>query len=493
MKNKNTMPKIGLNVTVLILTLGLLTGIYSCKRLVDIEPPATSITSGNVFGSDATAVAVLTGILARVSNTNTLSFDVNTTSFWEGLSADELILWSGADNTNNAKQIAYFHNNLNVNAGSEYWNPIYRNIFSCNSVIEGLDQNGKALTPAVKQQLLGEAKFMRAYFYFYLLNLFGDLPLALSSDYKVNSGLVRSNKELIYQQIINDLKEAQNILSDQYLKGDALTPYPEGAQERVRPTKWAATAMLARTYLYTKNWAQAEFQATSIINHSMLYFLTPLDKVFLKNSFEAIWQLQPVDAFITNTQDANLFILPSTGPNRDNLVSLNKNLINAFEFNDQRRINWINSVNVSGEAFYFPFKYKINIPNSEVLEYQMMLRLGEQYLIRAEVRAQQNNLTEAIEDLDAIRNRAGLPLIREIEPEITKENLLKAILHERQVELFTESGHRWFDLKRTGNIDAVMNVVTTEKGGSWNSNWQLYPIPLGDIQKNSNLVQNPGY
>ncbi len=62
------------------------------------------------------------------------------------------------------------------------------------------------------------------------------------------------------------------------------------------------------------------------------------------------------------------------------------------------------------------------------------------------------------------------------------EDALTALYHERQVELFTEWGHRWLDLKRTKRIDAVMAPVTQQKGGAWNSNWQWYPLPQSEIQ-----------
>ncbi len=76
----------------------------------------------------------------------------------------------------------------------------------------------------------------------------------------------------------------------------------------------------------------------------------------------------------------------------------------------------------------------------------------------------------------------------------SKINLLSAIQHERQVELFTEWGHRWLDLKRTNTIDAIMTDATLEKGGSWQPTDQLYyPIPLSELQRNPKLIQNQGY
>jgi len=120
----------------------------------------------------------------------------------------------------------------------------------------------------------------------------------------------------------------------------------------------------------------------------------------------------------------------------------------------------------------------------------MMLRLGEQYLIRAEARAQQGETTQAVADLNVIRNRAGLP---NYSGGTDKASLIAAIFHERQVELFTELGHRFFDLKRAGTINAVMGSVAPQKGGTWNANKALFPIPISDILNDSNLTQNPGY
>jgi hypothetical protein len=115
--------------------------------------------------------------------------------------------------------------------------------------------------------------------------------------------------------------------------------------------------------------------------------------------------------------------------------------------------------------------------------------LAELNLIRAEARAQQEKLSEALSDLNTIRVRAGLTSFTTLD----KQLILVAIQHERQVELFTEWGHRWLDLKRTGKVDDVMSSVAVEKGSSWNTNWQWYPIPLFDIIQNPKLIQNDGY
>jgi hypothetical protein len=124
-----------------------------------------------------------------------------------------------------------------------------------------------------------------------------------------------------------------------------------------------------------------------------------------------------------------------------------------------------------------------------VSEYIMVMRLAEQYLIRSEARVQQGKLELAIEDLNLIRSRAKLAN----KSGNNKSDILTDILHERKVELFTEWGHRWFDLKRTENLDDIMKIVTPTKGGVWRRESALLPIPASEILINSNLLQNPGY
>ncbi len=99
------------------------------------------------------------------------------------------------------------------------------------------------------------------------------------------------------------------------------------------------------------------------------------------------------------------------------------------------------------------------------------------------------NFTDALDDLNAIRNRAGLP---DYNSDL-KEQIMDAILQERRVELFTEWGHRWLDLKRSPKLNEIMSSAAIIKGGSWEDTDQLYPILLDDIIKNPNLTQNDGY
>ncbi|SFE98129.1 Starch-binding associating with outer membrane [Chitinophaga sp. CF118] len=469
--------------TLAFLFLNLILFQTGCKKLVEVDPPVTSLTGSNVFSSDATAIAVVTGIYINMSQSGLSEGGITSMSLLAGLSSDELALFNGVTNIT---YIGYYQNALsNSNTGgSDFWNKIYPSLYVVNSAIEGL-VNAVNLTPAIKQQLIGEAKFMRAFYYFYLVNLYGDLPLITGIDYTINGTLSRSSSKQVWQQIISDLKDAQNLLSDNYLDATLINT----SLERVRPNRGAATALLARVYLYSKDWVNAENQATVVITNSLLYSLTTLENSFLKNNLEAIWQLQPVNLG-QNTLTAIQFILPVSGPNSDNFsVYLSSFQMNSFEVGDQRRYSWIDSVKAKGVTYYYPYKYKVNKADEEVTEYQVVLRLAELYLIRAEARVEQNNISGAQADLNKIRNRAGLSDTKAT----AVSELLVAIQHERQTELFTEWGDRWLDLKRTGEVDAVMGIVTPKKGGDWNTNWQLYPIPLYELQRNHNLFQNKGY
>lgn len=119
----------------------------------------------------------------------------------------------------------------------------------------------------------------------------------------------------------------------------------------------------------------------------------------------------------------------------------------------------------------------------------MMMRLGEMFLIRSEAWAQLDSLDQSLSDLNIIRVRAGLPIFLTS----SKTDLLKKIIHERQVELFCEMGHRWFDLKRTGIIDSVMNNSTSVKGGKWAPHKCYFPISNNEILRSQNILQTLGY
>lgn len=451
-----------------------------CKKFIEVDAPTTSVNAGNVYEEDVTASAAVTGIYAKMANNY---FSLNMSIIPE-LSADNLTLF----NLSNIDYLSYYQNTLTPDyplSTTKFWTDIYPLIYITNAALEGLNKS-KTLTTEVKNRLLGETYFLRGFYYFYLVNLYGDVPLILGTDYTLNSRYSRNSITDIYKQILADLNQAKVLLGNNYVDASLLN----STAERTRPNKMAVNAMLARVYLYLKRYQEAKAAATEVINYTALYSSSlPLDQMFLKNSMETIWSLQPVIADL-NTAEANTYILPIEGPNPyENSFYLSNELMAQFEEGDQRKINWTSSVTAEGKVYQFSTKYKVVRGISDVSEYAIVLRLAEQYLIRSEAELEQNNLEGCKDDLNVIRQRAGLPKTSAT----TQTDLLNAVLKERRVELFTEWGHRWLDLKRTGKVDEIMQTATPLKGGEWNPFKALYPVPLSDIQIDNLLTQNPGY
>lgn len=441
----------------------------SCEDFIRIDPPKNQLVRETVYSDDATAITAITGIYTAMLDTDGFaSGGFNSITLLAGLSSDEIFDFYGS-------YPDFYLNSLtplNSSVKSSLWELGYKYVYFANSVIEGLTASSN-ITQSLKKQLMAEAKFIRAFSYFYLTNLFGDVPIVTSTDYKVNSVATKSSKEAVFQFIIDELKAAKIDMPDDYL-------FASG--QRVRPNKSAATALLARAFLYHGDWEEAEIEATIVIDNTAQYsLLTDLNEVFIKNSKEAIWQLMPIYPDY-NTQEGAMFIMDGYVP----LVSLSDNILTAFEDGDLRQINWIGSFDDGSDTWYYPYKYKLSY-GYPLSEYSMILRLAEQYLIRAEARAHQDNLEGAKDDVNVIRIRAGL----ENTEAITQDEILFAIEHERQVELFTEWGHRWFDLIRTNRADEILGAV---KAPNWESSDVLYPIPQVEIDNNANLKpQNPGY
>lgn len=441
--------------------------IISCKKFIQIDPPIDQITTETIFKDKETAVAAVNGLYSRMMDDN-LYFLNGGISVLGGLSADEFSMTAPDIDLD-----PFYANSIPVTSSviqSNLWRKAYTNIYQANLCLEGL-AGSATLDNTTKTTLLGEMKVARALCYFYLVNLFGDVPLITTTNYEVNGSMGRTNGDAVYNQIIADLKEAKTSLG---------IAYP--SSERVRPNKWVAAALLSRVYLYKKMWLEAEKEASDVIGSGTYTLVTPLANVFGNSSNETIWQLMPV-LDLVNSAEGYAYI-PVTTASRKPKYALTNSLLAAFETGDQRKVSWIGSKNVSGQITYYPFKYRVRT-GSPKTEYNIVLRLAEQYLIRAEAKAQQNRITEAVADLNIIRSRAGLATFTGT----TVISLLSAIENERRVELFSEWGHRWLDVKRTGKADSVFSVSKP----SWQSWAALYPIPQPELLLNRNLVQNPGY
>lgn len=450
----------------LLIVLGCAMAFSSCKKFVESQVPKTDLVNAVVFSDDKTATSALLSIYSRMMTDGMASGSYSSLSLIAGLSSDELIGYS--------TELQFFYQNSILPSNSSLafglWQQPYEFIYTANSILEGVKASN-GLSSAVKSQLTGEALFVRSFVYFYLVNLYGDVPFYTSTDYKTNSISSRTPANSIMDQIIVDLEEAKKLVSDNYI-----------GMGRTRPNKSTVSALLARVYLFGKNWEKAAATASTIIENNATYDLEmDIDQVFLSTSKESIWQLMPVLPGV-NTTEANLFILTD----QPSYISLSPGLVNNFQEGDLRKFHWVDSITANGSVFYYPKKYKVLSGVTDVTEYEMVFRLSEQLLIRAEANIYLNKLDEAKNDINLIRKRAGLANTTAN----VQADLLQAVADERRFELFTEWGHRWLDLKRTDKATAVLGAIADK---SWEPTDVFYPIPQAEISANPAIKQNDGY
>lgn len=439
----------------------------ACDNFVDVDLPNSQLTANTVFEEKATANAAMTDIYSKIRDAGLLTGSPSGLSHLLGIYTDEMDFYGVL-----ASAPAFYNNSLIASNPDvkEFWNSTYNQIYASNAVIQGVAHSSK-LPAADRNQLTGEALFVRALLHFYLANLYGDVPYITTTAYAENRTVVRIPVADVYAKAKADLEQAIALLPEDYITID-----------RVRPNKYVAHALLARINLYAGFWHEASNEVSTVLNNTALYVNEQdLDKTFLKESTSTIWQLAPGYSN-GNALEAQTFIF-SEGP--PPISALTNDFMVAFTANDKRRLHWTQSITDGTSTWYHPFKYKYEETGTS-MEYSIILRLGEMYLIRAEARAYSGDLIGANEDLNTIRHNAGLANTSAA----TKDEILDAILQERRLELFTEFGHRFFDLKRFNKIQPVLSAV---KPG-WDVQDVLFPIPEAELNLNPNLKpQNPGY
>jgi hypothetical protein len=474
-----------------ILFVLLLTSITGgCNKILDVKDPINSITSNQVFLTDEQAGYALNGMYSYLINGGTAEvgsgqsslgtdlFSAGGVTMMTGYSSDELYDPAMGGN------FAFYNetvNNLTVltpGKSGKLWTTAYKAIYNANSLIEGVNEaTSKELTEAGKKRIKGEALAIRAMSYFYLVNLFEKIPLALTIDFNKTKGLPSANPNDVYTQIINDLEESIGYLSDKF-EGNNI--------ERIRVSKWYSKALLARVYLYRKNYSKAYELANDLIQETSLFKLEDLNTVFKYNSREVIFQLKQDNTNGNATPEGYSI----TG------AYLTPQLLNAFEPGDNRRTEWTKDITAAPSipAGTTPSKYKLTLlyalPYGFRSEYYVVIRLAEMYLIRAEANLLLNaaNKNKAIDDLNALRGRAGLT---NLPYTLTDVQVTDAIAQERRVELFAEWGHRWLDLKRTNKANDVLSQISYKQ--PWKTYQLLYPVPRNEIVWDNNLSQNIGY
>lgn len=434
--------------------------LFSCEKMIETGAPRTQLTIDKAFADEQTTLSVLVSIYSSFNS----SVVTNITPY-VGLYSDEFT----SNSTNvSVREFANSHVSAGNTPNHSIWRNLYSVVYQCNALLEALEVSS-SLPLTAREQFKGEALFLRSLAYSFLTDLYGAVPLLLTTDVQVTSIAKRTEKAVINDQLIADL-----LMSKQLLKPGYVTT------ERVRANRWAAEALLARVYISAGNWVEAENSCTAILASGEYSLSNDLTNVFVKNSTETILQCWTQNGF---SQVAPLLI-----PSGSSIPTyqISNSLLTSFDAGDQRRTAWVKSVVNNGTTYYHSFKYRnrVSVSGSNG-EYSMMLRLGELYLLRAEARLKQNKFSEAEADLNTIRQRAGLTLLIGLQPTA----LENAILKERRIELFAEWGARFSDLKRFGKLDEQINILKP----NWDPLRSILPIPQYEMLNNPSLTQNAGY
>lgn len=349
------------------------------------------------------------------------------------------------------------------------WGAAYNGINRANNVLASLPALEDEIGEDEYAQLKGEAHFIRALNYFNLANFFGGVPLITEpvSEVPDDVGVARNTLAQVHAFVEAELALARAGL-------------PElGADAEGRAGYEAATALLARVHLYQMEWQQAYDLADEIIE-SGTYGLEPqYFNVFEKEqTSESILELPFT---VTDAGALSFWFYPSGLGGRRGFAP-SANFRGSFEAGDER---FDVATQFTGSGSAYGNKYTDIANNADDIP---VLRLAEMYLIRAEAAARLGDLGQAIDDVNVIRERAGLAdLAATVD---TQVEVLEAVLNERRHELFYE-GHRFFDLKRFADIVPAAQARLTALGLTGHR--LLFPIPQREIDANPLLVQNPGY
>lgn len=405
------------------------------------------------------------------------------------------------------------------------WDRNYLIISRANQVLAALSKTQLELSQTFRDKVKGQALFLRALSYFDLVRLFGHIPLYLEpvTDYE-SSFKPQVPAEQVYQQIINDAKEAAELLPNKWDVGPG------------RASAAAAYTLLGNVYLTLRQYSNAEDALMKVVNMKKYGLLSNFGNIFKpsnEGNKEMIFVVEFGTGFTANPQASSfpvqlmpflrdLSIITGVQQNRGNCcfgLAPTPDLIKAFggmDTKDERfdvSIGFYNGPSPVSGVPYDPIPYvnKYLHPHSNYAETDQnwpIYRYAQVLLMLSRATYEQGRLNEARKYLNMVRRRAGL---NNSTASNTKE-LGKAILHEFRLE-FAFENKRWHSLVRTGNAVEVMNtlgnrikanptdyyfpssITNSYFNGAYNITEDnlIYPIPEAEININAELEQNPGY
>ncbi len=382
------------------------------------------------------------------------------------------------------------------------WQGYYRGIHRANVAIERIPQI--EMNAALRDRLVGEAKFLRGYFYFNLVRWFGDVPLITKPLTPDEFKQPRTPKEQVYAQIIKDFEEAAAALPATYPPAD-----------RGRVTRGSANGMLAKVYLTLGDFQRTEQYALAVINSGTYALFPNYERLFQK---EGEMSSESVFEVVTTADQQGL------GGSQYNEVQgvrgvpnlgwgFNRpsdDLIRAYEPGDPRReatILYVGEVLPDGSAIVEDNPETINerynqkawVPrrpdgrNGAGGGNIRILRYADVLLMAAEALNENGKTQEALTYLNQVRTRARGTRPASVLPNVTvtdRAQLRQRIWQERRVELAMEQ-QRWFDLLRQGRAGDVMKALgkNFQEGKH-----ELFPIPQNEVDLSGGLItQNPNY
>ena len=385
---------------------------------------------------------------------------------------------------------------------ANFWKTAYKVINRTNTVLGRID--GIEINTELANRYKLECKFIRALMYFNLVRVYGDVPLVLKEiSISESYDILREPKENVYNQIIADLKEAQDL------------PVSYSTAEDGRATQGAAKALLANVYMTLHKYAEAETILAEIINSGRYSLLenTPgslnidgYKNVFSPvnhNSKEGIFEIQFLKGgygegsnyannFAPENSGTNVVAVGGTGGN--NIPEMD--IYNAYEEGDLRRDfsmslgYYDNRKNNEWVESRYVCKF-MDVPyqNNDASNNYPVIRYADVILMYAEALNQNGKTAEACKYLNMTRRRGFGYQTTETSPvdlqTTDKAQFALMVEQERRVELAFEN-HRWFDLIRTGRAVEVMR----SKGFSLNETNLICPIPQKQIDVNPKLTQN---
>ena len=408
-------------------------------------------------------------------------------------------------------------NNYTFNSGntgaSGMWSTLYGAIKNANLVINRVSQ--APIDTALRARLVGETKFLRGLYYFTLSNIFGDVPLWTDElDATVVGQLKRSPQADVRAQVIKDLTAAAQAL-----------PLKYGTADIGRATQGAALTLLAKVYLYNKDWANAQSTALRVVQANQYSLLPNYADVFdiqdrYKNNAESVFEVQfRRDASTNNnvkTHSMVTYYMMGIDPNNKTYAGVDfgnttitgfyvmcptLHLDSLFEPNDQRK-NVVLGYGYNGQTFnrwprpnhpWFGSKFWDLTATAQASGKDLyVLRYVDVLLILAEAYNEQGNTAGSIPYLNQVRKRAGLA---DLPAGQSQDDLRNEVMKQRGIEFVGEFQRKW-DLVRWGRLQqAIQSIAYDNPTGAANIRpyMDLFPISATDIVVNPNLTQNPGY